>query len=519
MPSPAHIAWQQQVRTWLQSHVHDPGFDALVQEHAVAIETLLALDLEPAREILLLGYAANPRGSTPIDPVVMLRALLLAILVGAVSINRWVPRLRASPLLRVLAGFDGEGSPGVGTFYDYLHRLNDGHLRRLAGATLPSELERDRARQARNLRQERTEAKEKRKGKAPKSTSLSAVVVQQLKAAAAQPNPADLLERLASILALVAVQPSFDMGLLGQSGEIPIGGDGSPLRTGASRFGHKAPDGIPDDLRLYSDPDAQWGWDHFREVHYFGHHFYEYCALGAGHDLPLFIALDPANVPEAQTSLVSFDRMMKLFARLIPSLSFRYLLQDAGHDSISHWRFPMEFGLTPIIPLASDAPGEIPGRADVQLSKNGFPLCPGKAEMTPWGAFDGRMMFVCPKKSGRIEVCPRAPADDPDWCCRPEAKYAPSLSLSIGQNPRLTPPIPRGSDRWKKLYALRSGCERSNAMKKEVFHLEDAHHRRHSFWLIRLHLMAILQHARVWRRVRAEDSFLADLLEQARRAA
>ncbi|MFH1466963.1 MAG: hypothetical protein ABIO70_21450 [Pseudomonadota bacterium] len=519
MPSPAHLAWQLRVRTWLQSHVHEPGFEALVREHAEAIETLLALDLEPAREFLLQGYAVSPRGSTPWDPIVMLRALLLAILVGVVSINRWVPRLRASELLRVLAGIEGTRSPGVGTFYDYLARLFDGHLRRQAGAELPSEQERARARQARNLRQERTEAKQKRKENAPKSTRLTTVLVERIKAAAQARNPADLLETLASILATVAVQPSFAMGLLGEPGEIVIGSDGSPLRTGACRFGRKAPEGIPEGLRLYSDPDAQWGWDHYREVHYFGHHFHEYCALGAGHDLPLFIALDPANVPEAQASLTSFDRMMKLYARLIPSLTFRYLVQDAGHDSEWHWRYPMEFDITPIIPLATDAPGELPGRRDVQLSPRGLPLCPGKAEMTPWGAFDGRMMFVCPKKAARIQVCPRAPLDDPDWCCRPGAKYAPSLSLSIDQNPRLTPPIARGSDRWKKLYARRSGCERSNAMKKDIIHLEDAHRRRHSFWLARLYLMAILQHAKVWRRVRGEDSFLADLLEQARKAA
>jgi hypothetical protein len=45
---------------------------------------------------------------------------------------------------------------------------------------------------------------------------------------------------------------------------------------------------------------------------------------------------------------------------------------------------------------------------------------------------------------------------------------------------------------------LRAGCERSNAVKKERFRLEHARHRRASFWLIRLHLIALLQHARAW---------------------
>lgn len=35
-------------------------------------------------------------------------------------------------------------------------------------------------------------------------------------------------------------------------------------------------------------------------------------------------------------------------------------------------------------------------------------------------------------------------------------------------------------------------------MKKPFFKLEDARHRRKSFWTIRLYLMAILQHAKAW---------------------
>ncbi len=75
---------------------------------------------------------------------------------------------------------------------------------------------------------------------------------------------------------------------------------------------------------------------------------------------------------------------------------------------------------------------------------------------------------------------------------------APVVNLSIEQNPRLCPPVPRNSTRHQQLYNLRSGAERSFSVKKEFFQLEAARHRRKSFWLIRLHLMALLQHARAW---------------------
>jgi hypothetical protein len=58
--------------------------------------------------------------------------------------------------------------------------------------------------------------------------------------------------------------------------------------------------------------------------------------------------------------------------------------------------------------------------------------------------------------------------------------------------------VPRNSARHAELYALRSGCERSFSVKKERFRLEDARHRRWSFWIIRLYLIAVLQHARAW---------------------
>jgi hypothetical protein len=521
MPSPSHVTWQQSLLSWVEQHADLPDLPAMLDEQAEAIEALWELDLEPARGLLLQGYAANPRGSKPRDPVVMLRALLLAVLVGVSSINKWVPRLRASELLRVLAGFDDTGAPGVGTFYDFLHRLHDGSLRHRRDVVLPSEQERARALLARNLKEEREAARERKKGKEPKSTRQTTLLVNALREAAEQKCPADMLHRLAAILAEVAVRPSFERGLLGSPGEIVVGGDGTPLPTGASRVGRKpADDGGERRLRIYADPDAQWGWDSHRDRFYFGHHAYEFCALGAGHDLPIFLRLDPANRSEKLASLEAFDQMRKLYAERIPELHLDYLVQDAGHDSEWHWRYPMSFGVTPVIPLATASPAEHPVRRAVQLSPKGLPLCPGMAEMTPWGAFDGRRMFVCPKKAGSIEVCPRAPDEDPDWCCRPEAKFAPSLSLSIEQNPRLTPPIPRDTRRWKKLYALRSGCERSNAVKKETFGLEQAKHRRHSFWLIRMVLMAILQHAKAWRAQLGKGSVVAELLAGvARRAA
>jgi hypothetical protein len=45
--------------------------------------------------------------------------------------------------------------------------------------------------------------------------------------------------------------------------------------------------------------------------------------------------------------------------------------------------------------------------------------------------------------------------------------------LSLERDYRLDPPIPRGSERWKKLYDLRTSSERVNSRLRELLGLED----------------------------------------------
>jgi hypothetical protein len=128
-----------------------------------------------------------------------------------------------------------------------------------------------------------------------------------------------------------------------------------------------------------------------------------------------------------------------------------------------------------------------------------------------------RRVFVCPVKAGKIGLCPLSPDEDPAWLCRPEGKLSPAVSVRVDANPRLCPSIPRNTERYAALMKLRSGCERSNSVKKEKFRLEHARHRRASFWLIRLHLIALLQHGRAWVAGRSAVDFVQELI--GRRAA
>ena len=515
MPSPSHVAYRAGMTAWFRTHGTEPDVAELLTFHQDALLVLWHLDLTPCLPILLTGYAPQPRGGDPWDPLVLLRCLLLALLVGQPSINRWVDELAASRVLRVLAGLltSKRKRPGVGTFYDFFHRLHDGPQRRTCEhQTQPSLDERRRSKDPQHrkpIEPPPPKEKKQRGGRRRKNEpappvidpAVTAKLVAELDAARTVSNPADFLARLGALLLNTGVLESARRGLLGDLDRIVAGGDGSPLRTGGSKHGKRLCDhpkrercGCP---KQFSDPDAQWGYDNQRKCFFYGHHFYEISVSSQGHDLPLAIRIDPGNVGDFTASLYTYERLYKNLAAL--PLAITTFVADAGHDAEPIYRYLLDRGATPIIPLKEKAPAKHPVRPTVTLSPRGIPTCEAHVELSPWGSSGPRSkVFVCPVKAHKLKACPLAPPDQPNWVCRPDAKLAPVVNLHVDDNPRLCPPVPRNHPNFQKLMDLRSGCERSNSAKKECFKLEAARHRRSSFWLIRLHLIALLQHAKAW---------------------
>jgi hypothetical protein len=528
MPSPSHETYRKSVQTWVGKSRHDPDWVMAFERYAEAAQVLWHLDLEPARPILMQGYAENPRGGRPWDPVVLFRALLLSILVGQPKINKWVKDLKASRVLQVLCGIgmDGRpGAPGVGTFYDFMHRLNDGPNRRPCAhieRASDSERRRSASPQARQKPKDKDRAAvqtirgRKALGARRPARTVTAQLVNVLNEQQVQPNPNDLLGRLSNILIEVAVKVSAEKGLLGEIEALPVSGDGSPLKTGGSRHGRRICD-CPkqkrcDCPRRYSDPDANIGWDSHRERFFYGHHIYEIVASNKKHDLPVALRLDPASTSDFVAVLKSIEHLRKT-CRDTNIATLAAVMLDAGHDGEEIYRYLIKHDMLPIIPLKISAPAYHPTRKKVALSRRGVPKCESGAEMVAWAQKRKEsVVYVCPVKAGELDVCPQAPADFPRYRCRPVEKLAPTVTLRFKDNPRLCPPLPRNHKRFKKLMKLRSGSERSFSFKKQRFQLEQARHRRHSFWLIRLHLMAVLQHAMAWVSKEDPQAFVGELI-------
>jgi hypothetical protein len=411
-----------------------------------------------------------------------------------------------------------------------MHRLQDGPQRgSCQHAPRPSELERLEARRPRRLGQERKELEEqlsrerlakarrrrdRRQHKEPEpdvtaaeaaaaGSKLTERLVAELRARKEEHNPEDLLERLGSMLFDVAVVESARRGLLGDLQRLLLGGDGSALPTAANGNGRRACEHERaehcDCPRLYSDPGAAWGWDSYRKQYFFGHHSYTYGVSSQGHDLPLSLYQGPASDTDHRGALYALERLRNRIAQHELPWKVWAVIHDCGVDAEPFYEYLCSEGIRPVIPLRVDAPATHPERPELRLSWRGVPLCPGGEELAAWGAVGlERTSFVCPVQAHRLSRCPLAPEDEPAWRCEPQGRWTPTVAVSVKDNPRLCPPIARNSAQYERLMKQRSGCERRNSLDKVRFDLEAAHHRRPSFWLIRRHLIALLEHALAW---------------------
>jgi hypothetical protein len=448
MPSPAHELYRNHLRSWCDAH-RNADLEARLELEQDKVAMLWELDLEPAREVLQRCYAASPRGGNPHDPLLMLRCLLVAALFGPRAPNAFVQTLTYDGFLRALCGLPDTGErPGVGTLYDFLHRLHDGP--RVAGQ------ERASVREARRAKEERLpqfvkKAKKKRGETLPsaeeeeKRERTTLQIVQRLESMRGQGNPSDLIERLTEILWGCGVLASVERGIIDTLQGMVAAGDGSPLPTNACALGNRVC-GCPKKKRCecprpIADADAAVGYDKYRKQPFFGYLSYNILLVNKEVELPLFDSLDAANVSDFFSSPAAFERLSKTVATYDGSLSHAVL--DKGCDGRANHEHLRGLGILPVIAIRDNAPANHPTRPEVALSQRGIPVCEAGVEMASWGtAGKERPSFVCPVKAGKLATCPRAPVEEPSWRCDPTTRLGPAVSIKTSDNPRLFPTRP-----------------------------------------------------------------------------
>jgi hypothetical protein len=513
-----HTTYIKKVRQYLEESVKTPAEIEKIMSYLREIFTITSLNLDPVAPLLKSLYRNKSGGRPCREPLSMLRSLLLMTLLNEASITEWVTQLKRQEILCILSGFAPGNPPGVATFYSFLDRLQDGpyekpckHVHKLSDL--------DKKRHRRNLKEEKKKPEEDFSGNDTVTGKLSKELISHEK----EKRQEDLQKRLEDIFMVLAILPSARAGLLGDLSRLDIVGDGSCLPSGANRYGKPTCNCFKEGIkkcncdRLYTDPDADWGWDSYHEEYYFGDRLYQYCYTSGRHNLPLIVTCGPASESDYTLSLKSFDRMMKTFIEHNFNVKITGVGLDKGHDAMGIYQYFLQKSIPVAIPLNNRGKAN-PYQEEMRISKNGKPVCKGGLEMR-YHCYDKKKMrhcYNCPVKRptrtdghyhfvAHIDECPNKAL------CNPESTMGPIVYISSKDNPRLYPQITRDSDRYKEFFNDRTGTERSNSFKKVTYPLDRARCKSRAHRLIRLFLISIIEHRKVLTRTQTKD-FSKDMI-------
>jgi hypothetical protein len=485
-------------------------------EHLNAALTLLILDLEPARKYLQTLYSPNPSGRPPYDPICMLRALLLMILLGFKSYTLWSKELRNKPRLTVIAGFasnskDHVDTPSVGCFYDFIERLENGKYQKPCQHIVKiSKLRK--GKKLRNLNVEKEKRKKESDGsQANAYDSVTQKLKDELKAYEEQPRPDDLLKTLEDILITCAIIPSAKRGMLGDTSKLNVCGDGSALPSGANPHGKPSCECHKNGIykcnhdRYYSDATANWGYDSYRECYYFGHSYYQHIVNHNGHE-PIHVSIANASETDYTLSMKDFDRLKKSLKEHNLDWKISHTIYDAGHDSMGNYEYLLDDNITPVIVLNTRSGVHYsPSGSAEKVSNDGIPICKAGMLMRRhyYDKKEYKIVYNCPVKrpthrNGKHEWLAHVDECPFGVLCQTDSDMGPTVFIKTKTDPRLYPPLPRTSPEFKKLMKLRSCCERSNSTKKVTYHLGERPCRSDAHYLVRLYLVSIIEHAKAW---------------------
>lgn len=140
---------------------------------------------------------------------------------------------------------------------------------------------------------------------------------------------------LQKLIARCVVDTSATMGILGNVSDLSVAFDGSPFYSGASHYGVKIcscrSKGIYNCQcpRLFSDPDARWGWDSYKEQWFFGNTLFNVTASFSPYVLPIYIKMVQASRHDSVTTVFALEYIHKLY----PDLRFKYFIADGAMDN------------------------------------------------------------------------------------------------------------------------------------------------------------------------------------------
>lgn len=183
-----------------------------------------------------------------------------------------------------------------------------------------------------------------------------------------------------------------------------------------------------------------------------------------GRDLPLITIMPGGDESDYTLSLKAFDRFLKAIRENGLELKIEIFCGDGHHDSYAHYDYLEQKEVIPVIPLSESSQKTYPHLLEergIKTDTDGTPLCPAGVRMRyhQFNKAKRAHVFVCPVKrnthrNGKSvyvaheKECPR------QKICEPEKILSPMVTIKSDTDPRLYPPIARGSARFEEILNL-----------------------------------------------------------------
>jgi hypothetical protein len=457
------------------------------------IMKLFHLDMDKVLPIIKPLYSAT--GAPAKEQAAMIRSLFLMIELKEYSISQWAETVANDKLYYDICGFQGK-APSTSSYYDLIDRMWLGS--KSADVAKKRKLRSFQSKPRKKLKQGQKLP--------PKHKGAVRKLVMRAKLGTLRRSRRE--EVLQQFFSRLVVDTSAQMGLLGDTNAMSIAGDGTPYYSGASSYGIKVCECKSQGIfncqcpRRYSDPDATWGWDSYRELYFFGDSLYAFTAAGTKHDLPIYLRMVQAKRHDSITTIFALQEFRELF----PSLRVENAIFDGAMDNYPTYELCYHWNIRPFIPLDEKtkiALKSLP-KGVVAFNHKGEPICEGGIPYAYWGCCYGK---------GHKYRCWFAANNKPCPCKCSDSSYGRTVYIKPDDDLRLFPAISRQSETYKEKLRQRSGAERINKRIFNDYDVEKGSMRSTKHRFFRAVLAAANVHLDLW--VKYSSVKLTDLLDEA----
>ena len=480
--------WQthDEYKTFLISKLKNcfSHYQLQIAKNSKIISKLYILNLDSLQDIISCLYSSTGRPANN-QPAIM-RSFILMLDNGEYSITNWISTLRSNPLFSYIIGVEPDNVPSIGAHYDFINRFwcaDDNY---------------DKPKLLNFNRKPKKKYKNHEKHPPKKKETVKKLVTQILKGKSLKRRPERIFQ---SIFEKIAVEPSANLGLLGNTSKLSVSADGTCIDTGASSRGVKVcscrDKGIYncDCKRNFSDPNASWGWDSYHERWYYGYSGFLFSVYNKSLklDLPIYLRVVEARRHDSSSGVIALTELKEIYS----NFTFKHFIGDSAFDNKPTYELLDKWSIAAIIALNKRAEANFKYHQP-ELNEHGIPVCQAGNEMKAHGACPGRGRYKwrCPLATGLVSSC------DFKSECSP-SKYGRTFYTRFLDDLRLFPLVPRGTSKWKSLMKSRTSSERVNKRILNDYKIEQTKFKgkkRCSWWMliasINIHLDAQVKHAK-----------------------